>query len=261
MTPLMATVTQATPLRVRVDGATTDSPARSFGIPPRNGSRVLAIRLGTLLVVLGGGPWGDRLYGYDTRTTNPAPSTFAPDHSVLYAPEFKTGNAIGLSGAYFTVVTVQPWDDDSGGGLHQLAFGTGPYGAGIWRRYGTRGGGWGAWSPLAEDTGWVEFDATQFYDGWSKYSAGLDLTHTPRWRRLNGVVYLEGLVNLATFATTSCHELPIAADPAAHVLRVSNRNGPGFFRLDVNTAGRIICFEGVASNNWHNIACSYIGKS
>lgn len=51
---IRATVTQVSPLLVRVDGASTASTAESFGAPPLVGARVLVATLGSSLIVTGG---------------------------------------------------------------------------------------------------------------------------------------------------------------------------------------------------------------
>lgn len=247
-------VTQMSPLRVRIQGDTADAPAEG-PIGLRVGAEVLVWTLSGRRFAF---PARDvnRMIGYDTRDTDELPAAFTTGMS-MSAPEFKNGNAIGLSGAYFAVVTITPWQDNSGGMVQQLAFGAHTYYHGIWRRIGSRGGAWGPWSPLAEDSGWVEFDATQFYGGWSKYESGLNGTYTPRWRRLNGIIYLEGLVNLGTFQTISCHNLPAACRPTGYTLRPTVRGGAASARLDVNTNAQILFPETPAGNTWYSVACSY----
>lgn len=78
----------------------------------------------------------------DARPSNLTPQQYA-DAGLSRAArwEFLDGTDIGLTG-YYGVQTVAPWSDDSGGGMWQLAYGAN----GVFRRYGTRAGGWGAWT-------------------------------------------------------------------------------------------------------------------
>lgn len=51
---LTATVTASSPFAVRIDGATSTNPARRLSsYSPAVGDRVLAVRYGTTLIVLG----------------------------------------------------------------------------------------------------------------------------------------------------------------------------------------------------------------
>lgn len=247
---------------VRFDGETVFT-SRTYKVVTKvsAGTRVVMLRHGPTWVILGpvdGLSFPDRMRGSDTRTVNDPTTTWNGQDMQMTGPEFKDGNAIGLSGGFFGVITITPWGDDSGGAVHQLAFGAGSYYHGVWRRIGSRSAGWGAWAPLGEDSGWVEFDASQFYGGWSKYQTGLASQWAPRWRRLNGIIYLEGLVQLGTYQTTNVHQLPAQARPAVHVMRTAQRSGGLTIRYDVSPSGLISMLEGSTSGGWHNIATSYI---
>ena len=78
----------------------------------------------------------------DTRSTNPAPSTFTATTTGLSA-DFKSGSAIGLTTAgYSGVISFRPYasgSDWSGGNAHQIACNN----AGVYWRQG--GSSWGAW--------------------------------------------------------------------------------------------------------------------
>lgn len=57
--------------------------------------------------------------------------------------DFKAGNTIGLASNYYTVWTMCPWTDDSGGPAHQFAYGS----DGLFYRQGLSSG-WGSWQKV-----------------------------------------------------------------------------------------------------------------
>ena len=78
------------------------------------------------------------LFSEDTRAAADAPSHFGARG--LYQ-DFKQTAESGAPGNSFAMVQTQSiWDDDSGGGVHQLVFSDN---GNLYRRYGTRAGGWG----------------------------------------------------------------------------------------------------------------------
>lgn len=85
----------------------------------------------------------------DTRSTNPAPSTFSAANGVSF--DFKQGSVIGLTSAsYSGVMTYRPYasgTDWSGGNAHQLAFNN----AGLYWRQG--GSSWGNWTQIVTSSG------------------------------------------------------------------------------------------------------------
>lgn len=83
----------------------------------------------------------------DTRNANSAPSWYMSGHAKSICAEFKTASAIGLSGDTFAVlVTMTPWNDDSGGLPKQLAV----VGADMYWRRGTSDSAWGGWQHILD---------------------------------------------------------------------------------------------------------------
>jgi hypothetical protein len=135
----------------------------------------------------------------DTRAVNGAPSAYA--QGVHW--EFKEAAAIGVAASgYAALQTVKPWGDSSGGSAYQVAHHDGV----SWRRWAAAGGGaWGAWSKWFEDTGWL---TPSFLNSWTDYSASYPF----RYRRLNGVVFLAGIVKSGT-VNTNIAVLPVGYRP------------------------------------------------
>lgn len=162
--------------------------------------------------------------------------------------EFISGTSLGLTQAYYGVQTIAPWTDDTGGGMTQIA--TGP--DGVWTRYGTRGGGWGAWKPAANvDTGWV---VPTFENAWVTYGPG----HDARYRRMNGIVYLQGLVKSGTLGAT-VYTLPVGYRPVQTQVVTAKASG-GAYRIDAITDGRVIIYNealGAPTTAWVSTAMSF----
>lgn len=95
------------------------------------------------------------LYTADTRTTNPAPSTYARG----FQTEFKGNTAIGSpgSGTYSGVVTFAPWSETSGGNKYQLNFAYASDGNPLLsiRTADASASSWGVWKyiPIMEQVG------------------------------------------------------------------------------------------------------------
>ena len=83
----------------------------------------------------------------DTRSANSSPAWYMSGHAKSIYAEFKTASAIGLSGDTFAVlVTLTPWNDDSGGLPKQVAV----VGAGMYWRRGTSASAWGGWQHILD---------------------------------------------------------------------------------------------------------------
>lgn len=83
----------------------------------------------------------------DTRSANSSPSWYMNGHAKSIYAEFKTASAIGLSGDTFAVlVTLTPWNDDSGGLPKQVAV----VGADMYWRRGTSASAWGGWQHILD---------------------------------------------------------------------------------------------------------------
>ena len=83
----------------------------------------------------------------DTRSANSSPAWYMNGHAKSIYAEFKTASAIGLSGDTFAVlVTLTPWNDDSGGLPKQVAV----VGADMYWRRGTSASAWGGWQHILD---------------------------------------------------------------------------------------------------------------
>lgn len=83
----------------------------------------------------------------DTRAVATAPANYTR----AVKPSFKLGTSVGFTeSAYYTLLGLRGWSDDSGGPAHELAFSGSK---GIFYRTGTQAAGWTGWRRvLAENT-------------------------------------------------------------------------------------------------------------
>ena len=83
----------------------------------------------------------------DTRSANSSPAWYMSGHAKSIYAEFKTASAIGLSGDTFAVlVTLTPWNDDSGGLPKQVAV----VGADMYWRRAASASAWGGWQHILD---------------------------------------------------------------------------------------------------------------
>ena len=115
-------------------------------------------------------------------------------------------------------------------------------------------------SQTISDSGWIfvgDTGAPAFENSWQDYDG--DYTEggygSCRFRKINGVVYLEGLATSGTVGST-IFTLPAGYRPFGIVITHSLTSGNGSSRLDVNTSGNVICNTG--SNSWFSIWCSFV---
>jgi hypothetical protein len=132
-----------------------------------------------------------KLNSYDTRDSNYLPEQY---HMGVVA-EFKNNSTIGISGegTYSGLLTYRQWasgTDWSGGGVHQLAFGSS---GNIWHRYSQTTGSWGSWSRLLDTANVVKTSSVLQIDG-------------------TGVSYIMGNVGIGT---TPGYKLDVAGDARA----------------------------------------------
>lgn len=126
-----------------------------------------------------------------------------------------------------------------------------------------------AWLPwqqvqFVENSGWIEI--TSFLNGATTYQAGLGNAWTPRYRRVNGIVYVAGLVNTgATTIPLHVLTLPAGFRPGTGVwMGIQMCSGPSSRRLDIDSAGQFVFREmasGAASTGWHSIAATYVAEN
>jgi len=122
-------------------GIGTATPSAAYKLDVQGGSMNVGALYGTYVMY-------GTLGSYDTRATNPLPSTF----NMGVVSEFKSNAANGLNdgGSYNSVITNRAWSagaDWSGGGVAQLSF---TANGNLWMRYGTAA--WGAWKKLLSST-------------------------------------------------------------------------------------------------------------
>lgn len=119
--------------------------------------------------------------------------------------------------------------------------------AGVWRPWSLVGG---------DDSGWQEM--TSFLNGATAYQGGLGNSWTPRYRKKNGIVYLQGLVNTNTTAT-SIHvtTLPAGYRPGTGTsMFLQATSGSQHRRMDINFDGAVVFRESPAyTTGWHSIGC------
>lgn len=254
------------PLTAKIGGSDLAVPVQATGPIPANGTVVWVLESGPRRILLdvsraAATPAGMR--GQDTRTVNDTPAQMdtlltarlGDDGQSMSAPEFKTNASIGLPGSGFSgVVTISPWGDDSGGGLHQIAFSqdstgnipglaahSGGWFGSLWYRYGTRSAGWFAWRPLnLGDASWF---APTFVNG-SNYGQGYQ--NLGYRKGSDGFVNLRGMVNVIAGQAT-LFTLPVGYRPAAQVLMTSNASGPTTTahlpRIDVMPSGAVLTYQ------------------
>lgn len=147
------------------------------------------------------------IYIDDTRERNFPPAQ-APGQGVRW--DFVDNNALGLpGGSYSGVETLAPWGDDSGGGVHQVAYSA--HNGAVWHRYGTRGGGWGGWRAVSVgDTGWNS--ASGFVNAWTHF----DVNNPLQFRRLSsGLVIFRGAIKGGTMPAAA-FTLPVNYRPGRY---------------------------------------------
>lgn len=103
------------------------------------------------------------------------------------------------------------------------------------------------------DSGWLY---PTFQNGWVDYDSTYGYT---RYRKINNVVYIEGLIKNGTISTSlPCFTLPVGYRPA-HRLLTSTFSNNAIGRLDVDTNGYVIPYSG--SNAWYSVWCSFVAES
>ncbi|WP_136053426.1 hypothetical protein [Microbacterium sp. K5D] len=96
-----------------------------------------------------------------------------------------------------------------------------------------------------EDTGWVALPLSPG-SGWVNFGGAYGAT---RYRRINGVVYVTGMVKSGTTAPgQTIGTLPIGFRPAAYIMRsVAASNASGVAQVDVTATGQILHGSGVSA--------------
>lgn len=200
--------------------------------------------------------------GQDTRSVADTPATletlhtarFTDDGMIMTGPEFKDAATIGLPFSGFAgVVTVTSWGDDSGGPMHQLAFGGNSK---LYRRTGTRAGGWTAWLEVGSDVpAWHEFGAAgepAYLNGHSSYNYGGLAGFT---KTLDGLVSVQGLVTHAANSNPIV-QLPAGYRPKINIIFTGYNSTGSFCEMRIDSNGNIYSTS-AAAYVWLSIAFTF----
>lgn len=104
-----------------------------------------------------------------------------------------------------------------------------------------------------EDSGWI---TPTFENGWTHYTSPYG---DVRYRKINGVVHIEGLMRNGTISTSlPAFTLPVGFRPKARILGVTFSNDNAV-RLDIDTNGYVIPYNG--SNAWYSVWCSFVAHN
>jgi hypothetical protein len=134
------------------------------------------------------------------------------------------------------------------GVLTGIVYGGTRWGA-LWRSTDTLGTTSMLWTqiPLPDSNGWV----TATLNAGAPYGGGFV---APRYRLLNGIVYVQGLIqcNTTVAANTTFFTLPAGMRPSATLL-LTTQQAAGLNRIDVANTGGVSTQSGVAAGNWISI--------
>lgn len=106
-----------------------------------------------------------------------------------------------------------------------------------------------------EDSGWIiigSAGAPAFQNNWVDY--GTSTYFDPRFRKINGVVYIEGLIKNGT-TSLAAFTLPVGYRPYCRLIFATDADS-AFGRLDVNDNGDVLPI--VSSNAWVTLNCSFV---
>jgi len=106
-----------------------------------------------------------------------------------------------------------------------------------------------------EDSGWIfvgDTGAPAFENSWVDYDGST--FGLPRFRKINNIVYIEGLVKNGTM-TSSAFTLPAGYRPYNRLIIASQANN-ALGRLDVFTDGSVAPWTG--SNAYFSLTCSFV---
>lgn len=168
----------------------------------------------------------------DHREKNYTPAQFPPQGTRW---DFVDNGVLGIPGGGFSgVQTIAPWGDDSGGGVHQIAYSQ-AYDGTIYHRYGVRSGAWGPWRPLglSNQAGWT--NVPTFANGWVAWSAG---EHPQVRKTSDGMVVMRGIIKSGTMDVAAMN-IPAGFRPGRYQRFATTprtaQTAP--FRMDVNSDG------------------------
>lgn len=234
ISPLLATVTQASPPRAKVDEATADSSIITLGYKPVVGDRIAVVRFGRtkllciahpiLLDGLGASDFlrkGGSGNGENTARV-PSKTTLGLNQRLRSGWYDEDGIVGAPDGGWWLIQVIS-----HSNGAHwqrQIAYSMTGQG-GTQNVYSRRCNGgdptvassWSPWQLIAGgDNGWTNLP---YLNGWSTYGASW---HPAQARKLSGIVYVRGLVRPGTLGADIC-QFPVGMRPA-----------PGGTNLDQN---------------------------
>lgn len=93
-------------------------------------------------------------------------------------------------------------------------------------------------------------DVASFFNGWANFGGAFQVA---RYRKINGVVYVQGLIAGGTLPSDA-FQLPAGFRPSATLMFDSNSNGAAG-RLEITAAGVVTPTSG--SNIWFSICLSF----
>jgi len=105
-----------------------------------------------------------------------------------------------------------------------------------------------------EDSGWIfvgDTGAPAFENSWVDYGSTFG---SPRFRKINGIVHMEGLIKDGTVGSTA-FTLPAGYRPYNRLI-IASQASNALGRLDVLEDGSVAPWAG--SNSWFSITCSFV---
>lgn len=121
---------------------------------------------------------------------------------------------------------------------------------------------WTGWEAVKEDTGW---QALNYQNSWTDYGG----VHAARIRKVNGVVYIKGLITAPAGVNTGEHIaflLPVGFRCAGGGHLLLNNSGGGGKRMDIRpTDGGYLpdgfTITGASASTWHSVEATYIADA
>lgn len=111
------------------------------------------------------------------------------------------------------------------------------------------GGAWSAWRTINDDSGWL---TPTFLNSFTDYGG----VYACRYRKLNGVVYIKGIVNHpGSTSTLTAFVLPAGYRPAVSGHLIATMTNAGVKRLDVRKEGDVQITA--PTNSWNSVDCSF----
>lgn len=114
----------------------------------------------------------------------------------------------------------------------------------VWRRTANAANGWSKWIVVAEDTGWINFGALP---------AGYTQQQQCRYRRRNGIVFLEGSFTAPSGGYTTALTLPTGFRPAVDKRFGITSNSTVIMSATVSAAGVVATYTSASTTAWFGL--------